>query len=465
MAAARLEAATLVAEAHQRRTALEARRARSRVRRGAWRSDGATELAAARIVAPVLPLVAEVARLQSELDGTRAAIAATSGDLARAMAGSGSRAGDRALAGGRRAHRCRPRAPQRGCRATSPRQGRGRGPPARRGGAQPREPHRRARRAGPGTARPARRSSPDAASGAHRGPRPECRGDCRRCPAVVAELAHADERLRRRPAPATGSSTTAAGWPTGSAPASTPSCAARAAWLDLRQARLDGMAAELAAGLTEDLPCPVCGGTEHPRTAQPGPRAVTKAAEDRAAAQARAAERAREEARQELAQVEAELAAATARAGGTDAAADLESARDLLAGRVGELTGLAATAAADAAAFDAFAEQHESWLRDSVALDEEARSVRQRIDEDQGRLGRLRARPRRRPRRRPDDRRSRAAAGPRRRRRRGPGSAGRGRAAARRGGGAPRWSGPRRPRPIAGSAPSRTSSATTVTTR
>jgi exonuclease SbcC len=42
---------------------------------------------------------------------------------------------------------------------------------------------------------------------------------------------------------------------------------ARTELLDLRQRRLDGMAAELAAGLADGDPCPVCGGAEHPHLA------------------------------------------------------------------------------------------------------------------------------------------------------------------------------------------------------
>ncbi|HEY4314303.1 MAG TPA: SMC family ATPase [Actinomycetes bacterium] len=387
VAAARLEAATLVAEAHQRRTALEDRRAAlatAEVGAVSWRR----ELAAARTVAPVLPLVTEVARLQHELDGTRAAIAATSGDLTRAMAGSGSEpvtvpwpAAD-VLTGVAREHRSEAAA-LRALAKDEDEAGR-LAEAARTLESRIVELDRRARALrGRLEDSPARRAALTAS-------RDRSAAATAALPGVVAELARADERLaaacsrdqllehRGRVAERVRSHVDA-------------ELAARAAWLDLRQARLDGMAAELAAGLTEGHPCPVCGGAEHPHAAQPGPRVVTKAAEDRAAAQTRAAERAREQARHELAQVEAELAAATAGAGGTDPVADLESARGLVADRVGDLSRLAATTGADAAALDVFAEQHESWLRDSVALDEEARSVRQRIDEDQDRLGRLRA--------------------------------------------------------------------------
>lgn len=45
--------------------------------------------------------------------------------------------------------------------------------------------------------------------------------------------------------------------------------------ISLRQRRLDGMAAELAASLPDDAPCPVCGATDHPHRAPSTGDAVT----------------------------------------------------------------------------------------------------------------------------------------------------------------------------------------------
>jgi exonuclease SbcC len=57
---------------------------------------------------------------------------------------------------------------------------------------------------------------------------------------------------------------------------------AREAWVTLRGQRLDGMAAELAAGLVPGGDCPVCGAVEHPRPAvHSGP--VVTAADEQAA--------------------------------------------------------------------------------------------------------------------------------------------------------------------------------------
>ena len=57
---------------------------------------------------------------------------------------------------------------------------------------------------------------------------------------------------------------------------------ARERWVELRAARLDGMAAELAAQLTEGTDCPVCGAVEHPRLATHEGPVVTADDEQRA---------------------------------------------------------------------------------------------------------------------------------------------------------------------------------------
>ena len=49
--------------------------------------------------------------------------------------------------------------------------------------------------------------------------------------------------------------------------------------IDLREARLSGMAAELAAAIAVGRDCPVCGSHDHPRLASPATGAPTKADE------------------------------------------------------------------------------------------------------------------------------------------------------------------------------------------
>ena len=60
--------------------------------------------------------------------------------------------------------------------------------------------------------------------------------------------------------------------------------AAKADWLSLREARLAGIAAELAGQLTTGQDCPVCGSVEHPAPAMPTATIVT-AGDERAAAE------------------------------------------------------------------------------------------------------------------------------------------------------------------------------------
>ncbi|MEU6853776.1 AAA family ATPase [Actinacidiphila alni] len=90
---------------------------------------------------------------------------------------------------------------------------------------------------------------------------------------------------------------------------------AREAWQDLRQARIDGIAAELAEQLADGEPCRVCGSAEHPAPARPVGRQITRADEDAAGAAYERAAQAHESARGEADRLAAALEAATATAG------------------------------------------------------------------------------------------------------------------------------------------------------
>ncbi|MEU2184874.1 SbcC/MukB-like Walker B domain-containing protein, partial [Streptomyces thermolilacinus] len=89
-------------------------------------------------------------------------------------------------------------------------------------------------------------------------------------------------------------------------------------WLDLQERRLRGIAAELAAHLTDGGPCPVCGSAEHPSPARPTADHVDRATEEGAyEAHTRAAE-ARTAAERDVDRVREALAAATTEAAGHD---------------------------------------------------------------------------------------------------------------------------------------------------
>ncbi|MEW2303651.1 SMC family ATPase [Streptomyces sp. NPDC006655] len=92
---------------------------------------------------------------------------------------------------------------------------------------------------------------------------------------------------------------------------------AKAHWLRLKEQRLAGIAAELAARLTAGEPCAVCGSTEHPAPAQMFAGHVDAEAEERAEADHQRAEARRAQDERRLATAREALAAATAAAGDT----------------------------------------------------------------------------------------------------------------------------------------------------
>jgi exonuclease SbcC len=194
--------------------------------------------------------------------------------------------------------------------------------------------------------------------------------------------------------------------------------AAHAAWLELRERRLAGMAAELAAGLVAGEPCAVCGATDHPAPAhtaadaadvpvsadpgvdgtlrpaviragaldagaeagaQPGGGAIPLAEQERAA-QAAHAELAQERARAERAATENATALAAARAVAGDAAADeLRAHAEQLGQRIAHARKEAAGLATAEAALQALAQTaatHETRRRDAEQAAVTARATK-----------------------------------------------------------------------------------------
>ncbi|MDX6228549.1 MAG: repair protein SbcC/Rad50 [Frankiales bacterium] len=106
---------------------------------------------------------------------------------------------------------------------------------------------------------------------------------------------------------------------------------AKERWLDLRQRRLLGIAAELAAELADGEPCAVCGGLDHPRPASPQPDAVTEVAERAAHAAFESAELRLEPLREALRLASSVVTELRTRAGAPAAVADAEALETELA--------------------------------------------------------------------------------------------------------------------------------------
>ncbi|MFD9934679.1 AAA family ATPase [Streptomyces massasporeus] len=86
-------------------------------------------------------------------------------------------------------------------------------------------------------------------------------------------------------------------------------------WLELKEQRLNGIAAELAAHLSDGAPCAVCGATEHPNPARKVAGHVDREAEEHALTAYQRADERRAEDERRLSVVREALAAATAEAG------------------------------------------------------------------------------------------------------------------------------------------------------
>ncbi|MCZ2822354.1 SMC family ATPase [Modestobacter sp. VKM Ac-2977] len=172
---------------------------------------------------------------------------------------------------------------------------------------------------------------------------------------------------------------------------------AREKWGDLRTRRLDGMAAELAAGLSDGQDCPVCGALEHPRLAQHDGPVVTQADEDAARRAAEEGEARLAVLRTALEETDRELAVLRAQAG-PEPLADKESAlaeaaeqeaqartaAGALEGARQALTALAAQRDAALAAAAAAREELARLTAERAGAQETLAAVQQRLRAAQG---------------------------------------------------------------------------------
>ena len=138
---------------------------------------------------------------------------------------------------------------------------------------------------------------------------------------------------------------------------------AREAWHDTREARIAGIAAELAAELHDGHACLVCGSDRHPAPARPSARQVTADDEDRAQGVYQRAQAVQSEAQDAVSRAVAALEAARAEVGQTPLA-ELVAAHAVVDREYAEATATAAGARPAREALDRAEAEHTRRLAD-----------------------------------------------------------------------------------------------------
>ena len=137
----------------------------------------------------------------------------------------------------------------------------------------------------------------------------------------------------------------------------------------LQDARVAGMSGELAASLTDEAPCPVCGSFEHPAPARRSEDAVTEASLDEARGAREAAEQHRAAAEKAEAALRDELARAEVRSQGASVD-ELVLLVEPAAGSVARATAAAESLDAAVAAFEVVQQTHRDLGTERVELGE-----------------------------------------------------------------------------------------------
>ncbi|WP_369381176.1 AAA family ATPase [Streptomyces sp. cg36] len=161
-------------------------------------------------------------------------------------------------------------------------------------------------------------------------------------------------------------------------------------WLALREERLRGIAAELAAGLRDGEACAVCGSAEHPAPARAADGHVDRATEDAAHEVYRRAETDRSGAERALASVRERFAATRAEAG-AETVVELDAQVRALDAEYGEARALAAGLHGAREAFARAEREHARRVAEQREAENRvsARDARrEEIDREQGALER-----------------------------------------------------------------------------